>query len=282
MRPLHLLKNTLLFVPLLLAHRAGDCSALLATLQAFVAFSCVASGTYLINDVCDRSFDRQHPVKRRRMIASGAVSARRAVITGVVLTAAGVLLAGQLSFPVTGYLVAYIVLSLAYTLFLKRRVFVDVLTVSTLWTLRVLAGGAAARVDVSDWLLALSAFLFVSLALLKRYADLGVLESQDEVAVPGRGYLKGDRDLLRSMGVTSGYLAVLVLALYLASPQVSLLYESPRLLWLVCPLMLYWVAHMWFLAHRGGIPDDPIIVAVREPASYVVGAMIALLVYAAI
>jgi 4-hydroxybenzoate polyprenyltransferase len=282
LRPLHLVKNTLLFLPLLLAHQAGDRSALLATFLAFVAWSLGASGTYLINDVCDLPFDRQHPVKRHRMIASGAVRPRLAVGVGLILTTAGLLLAARISFQLLGYLAAYIVLSLGYSLFLKRRVFVDVLTLAALWTIRVLAGGAAARVEVSDWLLALSVFLFVSLALLKRYADLGVLDLQNEVAVPGRGYVRGDRDLLRSMGVTSGYLAVLVLALYLASPQVTRLYASPRLLWLVCPLMLYWVAHMWFLAHRGAIPDDPIVVAAREPASYLVVAMIALLVFAAI
>jgi 4-hydroxybenzoate polyprenyltransferase len=174
------------------------------------------------------------------------------------------------------------VLSLAYSLWFKRRVFLDVLALSALWTIRVLAGGAAARVEVSDWLVALSVFLFVGLALLKRYADLGFLMTKDASAAPGRGYVTGDRDLLRSMGVTSGYLAVLVLALYLASPQVARLYESPRLLWLVCPLLLYWIAHMWFLAHRGAIKDDPIVVAARDPASYVVGVLIVLVVFAAV
>jgi hypothetical protein len=135
---------------------------------------------------------------------------------------------------------------------------------------------------VSDGLLALSVFLFVGLALLKRYADLGLLAAQDTSAAPGRGYLTADRDLLRSMGVTSGYLAVLVLALYLTSPQVVRLYKAPRLLWLVCPLLLYWIAHMWFLAHRGAIEDDPIVVAARDPVSYAVGALIALIVLLAV
>jgi 4-hydroxybenzoate polyprenyltransferase len=282
LRPLHVLKNALLFMPLLLAHRAGDRDALLAVTLAFFAFCLVASGTYLVNDVCDLRFDRLHPNKRHRMIASGAVPARLAAIVGASLMIGGVLIASQVSLQVIGYLAAYSTLSLAYSLFLKRRVFVDVLTLSALWTIRVLAGGAAARVDVSDWLLAYSVFLFVGLALLKRYADLGLLASQEEVTVQGNGYVAGDRDLLRSMGVASGYLSVLVLALYVASSQVTHLYRSPRLLWLVCPLMLYWIAHMWFLAHRGAISDDPIIVATRDPVSYAVGAMIALAVFAAI
>jgi len=283
LRPLHWTKNLLVFAPVVLAHRTGDAEAWRASGLAFAAFCLAASGTYLINDVRDLEFDRAHPTKRNRMIASGAVSPAVATILGVILVLAGVALAYSVSLAVVGYLAVYGVLSLAYSLWLKRRVFLDVLALSALWTIRVLAGGAAALVEVSDWLVALSVFLFVGLALLKRYADLGFLMKQDALdAAPGRGYVTADRDLLRSMGVTSGYLAVLVLALYLASPQVARLYTSPRLLWLVCPLLLYWIAHMWFLAHRGAIKDDPIVVATRDPASYVVGVLIALIVFAAV
>ncbi|MEA2464517.1 MAG: hypothetical protein QOJ98_2264 [Acidobacteriota bacterium] len=282
LRPLHWTKNLLVFAPVILAHRTGDAAAMRASGLAFAAFCLAASGTYLINDVRDLEFDRAHPTKRNRMIASGAVSPALATILGVLLVLGGVALAYSVSLDVVGYLAGYGVLSLAYSMWLKRRVFLDVLALSALWTIRVLAGGVAARVEVSDWLVALSVFLFVGLALLKRYADLGFLMQQDAGSAPGRGYVIADRDLLRSMGVTSGYLAVLVLALYLASPQVTRLYTSPRLLWLVCPLMLYWIAHMWFLAHRGAIKDDPIVVATRDPASYVVGVLIALIVFAAV
>ncbi|HYO78930.1 MAG TPA: UbiA family prenyltransferase [Thermoanaerobaculia bacterium] len=282
LRPLHWTKNVLVFAPVILAHRTNDLAAMTAAALAFIAFSLAASGTYLINDVRDLEFDRLHPNKRNRSVASGAVSPKAALILCVVLIAAGVAIALSISLEVFGYLAGYFLLSLIYSLWLKRRVFLDVLALSALWTIRVLAGSAAARVEASDWLLALSVFLFVGLALLKRYADLGFLAVQSPGAAPGRGYVTGDRDLLRSMGVTSGYLAVLVLALYLNSPQVARLYASPRLLWLVCPLMLYWIAHMWFLAHRGAIQDDPIVVAARDPASYVTGALIALVIYAAI
>ena len=282
LRPLHWTKNVLVFAPLVLAHRTGDADALLAAGLAFAAFCLAASGTYLINDVRDLEFDRAHPTKRHRMIASGAVSPRTGIALGVLLTAAGLAVAWSVSLDLVWYLAGYGVLSLVYSLLFKRRVFLDVLALSALWTIRVLAGGAAARVEVSDWLLALSVFLFVGLALLKRYADLGLLASKDADAAPGRDYVTADRDLLRSMGITSGYLAVLVLALYLTSPQVVRLYKAPRLLWLVCPLLLYWISHMWFLAHRGRIEDDPIVVAARDPASYAVGALIALLVFLAI
>jgi 4-hydroxybenzoate polyprenyltransferase len=279
---LHWTKNVLLFAPLFLAHRTNDAHAIAAAALAFVSFCLTASAMYLVNDLRDLEFDRAHPNKRHRVIASGALSPTAAMFAVVVLLGAGIAIAYSVSIELLAYLAAYAILSLVYSLWFKRRVFLDVLALSALWTIRVLAGGVAARVEVSDWMLALCVFLFVGLALLKRYADLGLLAAQDTSTVPGRGYVKADRDLLRSMGVTSGYMAVLVLALYLTSPQVTRLYESPRLLWLVCPLLLYWIAHMWFLAHRGEIQDDPIVVAARDPATYVVGALIALLVFAAI
>lgn len=278
LRPLHWTKNVLVFAAVVLAHRTNDADAMVATLLAFAAFCLTASGTYLINDVRDVEFDRAHPTKRHRLIASGKISTTVALTFGIVLIVAGVAFAYAVSLELVAYLAVYGLLSLVYSLYFKRRVFLDVLVLSALWTIRVLAGGAAARVEVSDWLLALSVFLFVGLALLKRYADLALHQE----SAPGRGYVTGDRDLLRSMGVTSGYMAVLVLALYLTSPQVTRLYSSPRLLWLVCPLLLFWIAHMWFLAHRGAISDDPIVVAARDPASYVVAALIAGIVFLAI
>lgn len=282
LRPLHWAKNTLVFAPAVLAHRVGDANVMEASALAFAAFCLTASGTYLINDLRDAAFDRAHPTKRHRFIATGVLSPVVAAAAGAVLIVAGIAVAFAVSLGVVWFLAGYGALSLVYSLALKRRVFLDVLALSALWTIRVLAGGEAADVVVSDWLLALSVFLFVGLALLKRYADLALFAAGTNGAAPGRGYVTGDRDLLRSMGVTSGYLAVLVLALYLTSPQVTELYDSPRLLWLVCPLLLYWIAHMWFLAHRGEITDDPIVVAARDPASYAVGAAIAVLVFAAV
>lgn len=278
LRPLHWTKNVLVFAAVVLAHRTNDADAMIATLLAFAAFCLVASGSYLINDVRDLEFDRAHPTKRDRLIASGKISPAVALTFAIALIVAGVAIAFAVSIELVAYLAVYGLLSLAYSLYFKRRVFLDVLVLSALWTIRVLAGGVAARVEVSDWLLALSVFLFVGLALLKRYADLALHKE----SAPGRGYITADRDLLRSMGVTSGYMAVLVLALYLTSPQVTRLYSSPRLLWLVCPLLLFWIAHMWFLAHRGAIEDDPIVVAARDPASYVVAALIAGIVFLAI
>jgi 4-hydroxybenzoate polyprenyltransferase len=282
LRPLHWAKNLLIFAPLLLAHRVSDPARVLAAALAFIAFSLAASGTYLINDLRDAAHDRQHPAKRERLIASQKLSSSSAAAIAAVLLLAGFAIALAVRPEFAAWLGAYTLISLLYSLLFKRRVFLDVLALSALYSIRVLAGGAATRVDVSDWLLALSGFIFISLALLKRYADLRFLTARGGDAVPGRDYGASDIDLLRSMGVANGMLAVLVLALYLTSEQVVRLYAHPRLLWLVCPILLYWIAHMWFLAHRGRIEDDPIVVAAKDPTSYIVAGMIALISAAAV
>jgi len=282
LRPLHWAKNLLIFGPLLLAHQIGSSARLVDTLLAFVAFSLAASGTYLINDVRDAAHDRLHPTKKERLIASGRMTPSAALTTAIVLIAAGLALAFFVQREVAAWLAGYVVLSLTYSIVFKRRVFLDVLALSALYSIRVLAGGAAARVEVSDWLLALSGFIFISLALLKRYADLRFLATRGEEALPGRDYSSGDVDLLRSMGVSTGMLAVLVLALYVTSEQVARLYTHRRLLWLVCPMLLYWIAHMWFLAHRGRIEDDPIVIAAKDPTSYIVAALIVVVSAAAV
>jgi 4-hydroxybenzoate polyprenyltransferase len=272
LRPLHWSKNLLVFIPVLLAHRFSDDEALEACILTFVTWCLVASGTYLINDVRDLAFDRSHPLKRHRLIASGKVSPVVAVIAGLTSISAGVALAASVSLEVLWFVLVYGATSISYSLALKRIVYLDVLILSALYVLRVLAGGVAAEVEVSDWLLALSLFFFLGLAILKRFADLGLLSAGDAAA--GRAYFHSDRELLRSMGVTCSYLSVLVLALYLNGPDVARIYESPRLLWLVCPLLLYWLSHMWFLAERGRVQEDPIVAAVRDPASWVTGALV--------
>jgi len=282
LRPLHWSKNALVFVPLLLAHRVQDESRVIAVLLAFVLFSLTASGTYLLNDVRDAEHDRAHPTKKKRFVATGELSIATAIVAGVVLIAAALVAAWLFVRPLTAWLALYVVVSAAYSFFAKQRVFLDVLALAGLYAIRVLAGGAAANVEVSNWLLALSVFFFLALALLKRYADLGLLAAAGHDEAAGRGYRVGDRDLLRSMGVTSGMMAVLVLALYLNSEQVTRLYTRPQMLWLVCPLLLFWTAHMWFLAHRGAIQDDPIVVAVRDATSYGIAALVALVVWSAL
>jgi len=281
LRPLHWSKNLLVFVPILLAHRAGDAPQLLATCITFAAFCAVASGTYLVNDCRDVAFDRAHPKKRSRAVASGAISTTRALVIGVVLIAVGIGASWFASHQAAAFVGGYVVLSLLYSFALKRYPIVDVITLSAFYAIRVLAGGAAANVDVSDWLMAFCTFLFICLALLKRYADLRHVAAHGEVAA-GRGYVADDAELLRSIGVSCGMIAVVVFALYLDSAKALRLYHQPRLLWLIAPLLLYWISHMWLLAHRGAVEDDPIIAAAKDVPSYVVAVLVIAIAVAAV
>ena len=280
LRPLHWSKNLLVFIPLVLAHRAGDTAKLIPTLIVFAAFCAVASGTYLINDCRDAEFDRAHPKKKSRLVASGAIAPRNALIAGVVLVAAGIAGTWLASHRAAPFVAGYVALSLFYSFALKRFPIVDVIVLSAFYAIRVLAGGAAGNVEVSDWLMAFCTFLFICLALLKRYADLRHLAAQGETA-GGRGYVADDADLLRSIGVSCGMIAVLVFALYLDSERVRVLYASPRLMWMIAPLLLYWISHMWLLAHRGTVEDDPIIVAAKDIPSYIVAVLVAAIALAA-
>jgi 4-hydroxybenzoate polyprenyltransferase len=178
-------------------------------------------------------------------------------------------------------LAAYALLTVSYSFYLKERLVIDVLILAGLYTHRVLAGGVAAEVRVSEWLLAFSMFFFLSLALVKRYAELLSLEDQDRTQLVRRAYELGDRGLVETTGLASGYMSVLVLCLYISSDGVTLLYPFPELLWLICPIMLYWITRVWFLARRGVISDDPVLFATRDRISYLTGALVALVGLAA-
>jgi 4-hydroxybenzoate polyprenyltransferase len=276
-------KNLLVFVPAVLDHKLFDAETMAKSATAFGAFCCAASSAYILNDILDAEADRRHPTKRHRPFAAGTLRP----VVGVVLVplllglAFGVSLL-QLPAAFVELLALYVVLTTTYSLYLKRIAVVDVLVLAGLYTLRVLAGIAAAQVRFSTWLLAFSMFLFLSLAFLKRFTEVSAMEGAATEQVRRRGYLRGDREWLGSMGGASGYLSVLVLALYINSEQVVALYRNPLLLWLVCPLLLFWTSRMWLLAHRGRIHDDPIVATVRDPASYVLGALVALVMYAAL
>ncbi len=276
-------KNLLVFVPVVLDHKLFAAETLAKSATAFLAFCCAASSAYILNDLLDLEADRRHPTKRFRPFAAGALSPA----TGMVLVPLLLGLAFGSSFAVlpAGFvtlLAVYVVLTTAYSLLLKRFAVVDVLLLAALYTLRVLAGIAAAQVRFSTWLLAFSMFLFLSLAFLKRFTEVSAMEGAATEQVRRRGYLRGDREWLGSMGGASGYLSVLVLALYINSEQVVALYRAPLLLWLVCPLLLFWTSRMWLLAHRGRIHDDPIVATVRDPVSYVLGALVGLVLYLAL
>ena len=281
LRPHQWLKNLLVFVPMLAAHRTDDLQVLAATSLAFVAFGLCASGAYVANDLFDLAADRRHPRKRLRPLAAGAVPLTWAVVAAPLLAAAGLALGAAVDLALCAVLAAYVAVTLAYSWVLKRYVLIDTMTLAGLYTARLLAGGAAGDIALSFWLLAFSMFLFLSLGMVKRHSELQVVESLQRSAAHGRDYRVSDRSLLAMMGVASGTVAVLVFALYLDSATVVDGYVRPRALWLLCPLLLYWVNRVWIKAARGEMHDDPLVFAVRDRASYVLLAAIAVVVLAA-
>jgi 4-hydroxybenzoate polyprenyltransferase len=258
------LKNLLVFVPLVAAHQLGSVEGLGKGLLAFLAFGLCASAVYVLNDLLDLDADRRHPRKHRRPFAAALIPASHgaAMIPVLLLTAAA--LATHMPSAFGGVLATYFALTLAYSLLLKRQVVVDVLLLAGLYTLRVIAGGAATAIVPSFWLLAFSMFMFLSLAMAKRYVELQMSLKLDLGGAAGRGYAVEDLPVLMSVGTSSGTVAVLVFALYINNPQTSAIYHNAFWLWLVPPLLLYWTSRLWMKAHRGEVDDDPVVFALRD------------------
>lgn len=276
LRPHQWLKNLLVFVPLLTAFRVHDSAALTAALGALFTFSLVASGGYLVNDLLDLSADRRHPTKCRRPFASGRLSPASGVLAAALLFVAGLGGAWLVSAPLAGWLAAYAALTLAYSLLIKRQAVFDLIALAGLYTIRILAGGAAIGVEVSFWLLAFSVFLFFSLAAIKRCAELVSMRSREVRHARGRGYESADLEVLKSLGTATSAAAVLVLALYVESAEIAHRYGAPRLLWLMLVALLAWLSHLWITTARGNMHDDPLVFALRDPVSrWLVGAMLA-------
>ncbi len=272
LRPHQWVKNGLLFAPLLLAHQVQDKTRLAAVIAGFAAFCLVASAGYLVNDMLDIEADRRHASKRLRPFAAGSLSIPAGLALLCLLLAAGFGIAGLfVSNAFVGMVAAYLVATLAYSFALKERLFLDVLVLAGLYTHRVLAGGVAARVEVSSWLLAFSVFFFLSLALVKRYVELLEKAAADRAGsdrVARRAYGTGDTGLVETMGIASGYLSVLVLGLYVSRDDVTRYYSNPEVLWLATPLMLYWISRIWLLARRGEVKADPVLFAATDRVSY--------------
>ena len=270
LRPQQWLKNVLVFVPVFAAHVFNEPELMLKSLLAFAAFSCCASSGYLFNDLLDLSADRHHPRKRLRPFASGRLPLAYGLIMVFVLFFLGCALAAFGSRLLVWVVLGYLALTLAYSLYIKTLALVDCLVLAGLYTLRIIGGATAVEIWPSEWLLAFSMFLFISLALVKRYDELVVMRSVDGDHATARGYEISDAELLASSGTASGYMAALVLALYIASDTGRALYRRPEFMWLLCPLLLYWVGHMWLLAHRGKMIDDPLVFALRDRTSRIV------------
>jgi 4-hydroxybenzoate polyprenyltransferase len=273
LRPHQWMKNVLLFVAPVLAH-IREPERLFLVLAAFAAFSLTASSVYVLNDLLDLEQDRQHRTKKNRPFAAGTLSIPLglALFPAVMLGGVGI---SVLFLPprFTLALLGYLVLTTLYSVYLKRKLIVDVLTLGGLFTYRVLAGGLALGVVVSFWLLAFSMFFFTGLAFVKRFSELIATQARDLEKVPGRNYWISDLQVVAAVGPSSGLMAVLVFCLYINSPEVQQLYAHPKVLWLICPVLLYWITRIWFLAGRNQLHDDPVLFAIRDRISYLAGAV---------
>ncbi len=275
LRPHQWAKNVLLFVPLYFSHRYTDLSLVFTAVMAFFAFSFCASSIYVLNDLVDLPSDRQHRSKRKRPLAAGTLS----IPAGIVLSAASLALALALATifvnpKFVGVLLGYVLLTTAYTFVLKQRMIIDVLTLASLFTYRVLAGGVAVEVTLSPWLLAFSIFFFTSLAFVKRYAELIQMKGDSTESLKGRNYVPADIPIIASAGPAAGLLAVLVFALYINSPAMVVYYARPEALWGICLILVYWIMRIWFLAARDQMQDDPVLFAVKDKISLFAGALV--------
>ncbi len=261
-------KNLLLFVPAITSHTVFDLSVAGNATLAFLSFGFAASAGYILNDLLDLEEDRRHPIKKQRPFASG----RAAIGSGILLTIASLSASAAIATWVprafVSALIAYLVLTCVYSLFLKRLLVVDVLTLALLYTLRVVAGSAATGIVLSPWLLSFAFFLFLSLAFSKRAADLIQHQQDNRKVIPGRGYVTTDLDAVCIAGMCSGFLSSLVLALYINSETVQLLYRQPIFLWGLQPILLYYISRLWVICRRGELTEDPIQYTAREPSTY--------------
>ena len=267
-------KNLLIFVPLITAHKVGDAALVLQAIGGFVAFSLCASSAYILNDLMDLEADRHNLQKRFRPLADGRLSVRLGLAITPLLFAASLATTLLLPLAFLKIVALYFALTCAYSLYLKQLVLVDVITLAALYTLRIYAGSVAIGVTTSKWLLAFSMFVFLSLALIKRFSELYKTKNLKSQTLSGRDYRIEDLQHVSTMGVASGYIAVLVLALYISSQEVTALYSHPDVLWLICPLIFYWISRAWLLASRGCMHEDPIVFALWDKRSYLIALLI--------
>jgi 4-hydroxybenzoate polyprenyltransferase len=279
LRPRQWVKNLLVFAPVAVGHEVLHGEKLLSAFWAFVAFCGCASAVYIVNDLLDLEADRLHPHKRYRPFASGTLPLAFGLPLAIGCLALGLGVAGRLlPLACLGVLIAYVCLTSVYSAWLKRVAIVDVLLLAGLYTIRVLAGGLAADVPVSKWLMAFSVFWFLSLAFAKRYSELNRLAEENAQGAHGRGYRVSDLSLIESIGPTNGYLATLVFAQYVHSEEMQRLYASGWALWLICPLLMYWISRVWLKAKRGELTEDPVVFALHDRVSFVVLGLILVLI----
>jgi len=277
-------KNVLVFAPAFLGHRFFETAVLVKSIAAFAGFSLAASSIYIVNDLFDLEADRAHPTKRHRPFASGAIPAFHGVMLSIALLVMSLIVSTILGTGFVAIIGSYLLLTTAYTFWLKSVVIADVMMLACLYTVRLMAGSVATQVVVSPWLLSLSTFFFLSLAFMKRVSELKLVLKKhhienrgttiDDLIVKGRDYQTGDLHLITSLGSASGYISVLVFCLYITSTSVQTMYSEPDYLWFACPLLLFWLSRAWMITNRGAMHSDPVAFALTDRTSYIVGALL--------
>ncbi|MCB1671636.1 MAG: UbiA family prenyltransferase [Gammaproteobacteria bacterium] len=274
-------KNLLLFLPLLLSHQLANTQLVLMSLAGFLSFSCCASSVYLLNDLLDLEHDRQHATKRTRPFAAGDLPLQLGLIATPSLLILAFLISVLLPWEFSLVLLGYYLLTLLYSFYLKAFAIIDVLLLACLYTIRIIAGAAAISTIPTFWLLAFSMFLFMSLAIVKRVTELENLRSRNQQQAHGRGYYASDLVPMTMLGSASGFMAVLVFALYINAEETRVLYGTPEILWFICPLLLYLISRVWLLTNRGQLHEDPVVFFTTDRNSQVVALLCGILVWAA-
>ncbi len=268
MRPHQWVKNILVFLPMLAAHQF-EWATLLLSLLAFISFSLVASSVYVLNDLLDLSADRAHPRKKNRPFASGSIPIAHGTWMAAELILLGAVFAVLIGWDFFLVMAGYYLLTIAYSLHLKRQIVIDICVLAGLYTMRIVAGAAATGIPLSVWLLAFSIFFFLSLAAVKRQAELVDSAERGNLNTTGRGYHVDDLPIISMIAISAGYVSVLVMALYVNSPAVVELYANPQALWGVCAVLLYWITRTVMVAHRGHMHDDPVVYAAKDRISQI-------------
>lgn len=278
MRPYQWAKNALVFLPAIAGHSIGEFSVLLAAFMTFWAFSFAASSAYIINDLLDLPGDRDHHRKRYRPFAAAQIPIPRGIAMASGLMTLATIIAALLPLEFLGILVGYLVITLAYSFYLKRQMLVDVIILGGLYTIRVLGGIVATGEELSQWLLMFSLFFFLSLAIVKRCSELVARRDAGKSGPLGRAYTINDLAMLLPLGAAAGYASAMVVMLYFSSPQITALYTHPLRMWLICPLLIYWISRMLMLANRNKMHDDPIIFAMTDKTSWFIGVVSAIII----
>lgn len=278
----HWSKNLLVFLPVLLSHRVLMSPQLGQSFLAFIAFSLCASSAYVINDLSDQHTDREHPSRRNRPFASGRLSARSGAVASSLLIAAAIAMTLRLGHRFQLVLGGYYLLTWAYSRWLRSIAIIDVMVLAGLYSARIVAGSVATAIALSYWFLALATFMFLSLAVAKRYAEIRETLSAGAIRAYGRGYDAADLPFLSILGIAAGCCSILVLALYINSTDAGALYHHRELLWLVCPPLWFWIIRIWRLTMRGQMPEDPVVFATADTTSYVILAIMIVIVMSSI